>query len=190
MFNVIETPWLLLSAAFVLLVVITVVRRSRPEKRRWWQLFLPAVLLGSAFALDFFVKTDYEKIQTLMSLGKKSVIDRNINQIDTIISPHYYDAGHNSKENFMAFCRFILSKPLLKKVKTRYNKLTISAPEAISEMEIVAHLLPESVYASAGRIVFVKAKLYFTKTYDKNWLISSFEILEINKQPFNWKYFR
>ena len=56
MFNVIETPWLLLSAAFVLLVVITVIRRSRPEKRRWWQLFLPAVLVGSAFALDFFVK--------------------------------------------------------------------------------------------------------------------------------------
>ena len=190
MFNVTETPWLLLGASFVLLAVITVIRRSRPEKLRWWQLLLPVILLGSAFALDYFVKTDYEKIHTLIRLGKKALIDRNIEQIDAIISADYYDSGHNSKENFMVFCRFILSKPLLEKVKTRYNQLTITAPEAISEMEVVAHLQPESAYAAAGKIIFVKVKLYLTKTPDKNWLISSSEILEINKQPFDWKRFR
>ncbi len=190
MFNLFETPWLLLIISIIVLAVVTIIRQSRPDKSRWWQLLMPVILAGLAFGVDFFVKTDYEKIESVIDLASKAAAGRDIDQVDVIISPDYHDLIHDSKDELMAFCRAIFSTPLIEKTKTRYTIIKVSAPKATCELEVVVHLEPESIYAAAGRIIFIKAKLYFTKTPKRNWLISGSQILAVNNQPSNWKNIR
>ena len=190
MFDLFETPWLLLIVSIIVLAVVIIIRQSRPDKSRWWQLLMPVILAGLAFGVDFLVKTDYEKIESVIDLASKAVTVRDIAQVDTIISPDYHDLIHNSKDEIIAFCRAIFSGPLIEKTKTRYTIINVSAPEAACELEIVVHLEQESIYAAAGRIIFIKAKLYFTKTPEGKWLISGSQILAVNNQPSNWKNIR
>jgi len=71
MTNVFETPWLLLFAALVLLIIVWLIRQSLPEKRTWPLLLAPLAVAVLGGALEYFVKTDYERIETLMERGRR-----------------------------------------------------------------------------------------------------------------------
>jgi len=185
--NIFQTPIPLIIVAVVVLMVVTIFRRAQPQGRKWWQLLLPAIVLLSAFGADFLFRTDYEKIDLLIKTAKEAVVAGDIEQIKEIISPDYRDSSHNSRERIVGFCCRALSRLPAEKIKKRYSIIEISGPRAAAEMEVAVHLRQESTYAAAGNIVFVKLKLYFTKTADKKWLVNSSEILEINKQPWGWK---
>jgi len=185
--NIFQTPLPLLIVAAVVLITVTLFRRYWPQMRKWWQLTLPVIVILSAFGMDFFWQTDHEKIELLIKAGRDAVVANEIERIDAIISPDYCDSFHDSKARLMGFCSNMLSTPLAEKIKERYSETEISNGRACSELEVVVHLRQESVYAAAGKIVFVRLKLYFTKTAGQRWLIDSSQILTINKQPWGWK---
>jgi len=185
--NIFQTPIPLIIVAVVVLMAVTIFRRVLPERRKWWQLLLPAVVLLSAFGADFLCRTDYEKIDLIIKTGKEAAVAGDIEQIGEIISPDYRDSSHKSKERMVSYCRSVLSRLSAEKIKKRYTVIEISGARAAAELEVVVHLQQESAYAVAGKIVFVKLKLYFTKKKKKKWLIDSSAILEVNKQPWGWK---
>ncbi len=185
--NIFQTPIPLIIVAVVVLMAVTIFRRVRPQRRKWWQLLLPAVVLLSAFGADFLCRTDYEKIDLIIKTAKEAAVAGDIEQIEKMISPDYRDSSHNSRERIVTYCRSVLSRLPAEKIKKRYSIIEISGARAAAELEVAVHLQQESVYAMAGNIVFVKLKLYFTKTADKKWLVDSSEILEVNKQPWGWK---
>ena len=185
--NIFQTPIPLIIAAVVVLMAVTIFRRARPRQRKWWQLLLPAIVLLSAFGADFLFRTDYEKIDLLIKTAKEAAVAGDIEQIEKMISPDYRDSSHDSRERIVTYCRSVLSRLPAEKIKKRYSIIEISGPRATAELEVAVHLQQKSVYAMAGNIVFVKLKLYFTKTVDKKWLVDSSQILEVNKQPWGWK---
>ncbi|TRZ52496.1 MAG: hypothetical protein D4S01_02820, partial [Dehalococcoidia bacterium] len=60
-FNVFETPWLLLAVAVFLFLVIQIIYVFS-DKWRFWLITLPILTASMAIGLDYFVKTDLEKI--------------------------------------------------------------------------------------------------------------------------------
>ena len=185
--NIFQTPIPLIIVAVVVLVAVTIFRRALPERRKWWQLLLPAIVLLAAFGADFFSQTDHEKIELLITTCQEAAVAGDIEQIEKMISPDYRDSSHHSREQIIGFCHGFLSRLMAEDIKERYSIIEISGARATAEMEVVVHLQPESTYAIAGNIISVKLTLYFTKTAGKKWLVNSSAIHEVNKQPWGWK---
>ena len=97
MFDLFEQPWTLVGAAVLVLFGMLTFRSVLPEKRRWWQLALPAFIVMAAFGTDLLVQTDREKIHALLKKGMKAVEQRNLDALAAIIAVDYYDSFHNSK---------------------------------------------------------------------------------------------
>lgn len=184
--QIFETPWPVLTVAFIALAVVVIIRQTWPDKRRWWQLLIPAVLAAGGFGLEHFIETDYEKIESLINSGIQAVIKQDIGRIDRIISPDYSDSRHRSKASLMGYCRDLLAQPFVERIKKQQEQIIISAPEAEAELSVRLHLHPQNTYALGGTLMYVKMKLYLAKTPYGNWLISRTEIISINNQPFGW----
>ena len=88
-----------------------------PKKRHWWQWLIPVVIAGAAFGLDYFVQTDYEKINALIKTGMRAVEEEDANAIGTIVSADYRDSHHKSKEELMEHCKSRLSRSMVEKSK-------------------------------------------------------------------------
>ncbi len=184
--QIFETPWPVLTVALIALAVVVIIRQTWPDKRRWWQLLIPAVLAVGGFGLEHFIETDYEKIESLINSGIEAVIDQDLGQINRIISPDYSDSRHRSKDALMGYCRDLLAQPFVERIKKQQVQIIISAPEAEAELSVRLHLHPQNTYALGGTLMYVKMKLYLAKTPYGNWLISRTEIISVNNQPFGW----
>ena len=188
MFNIFEHPWGLITIAIISLPVLLMVRRILPEKRHWWQLALPALLAVAAFGFDFLVETDLEKIKAVISTGVKAVEEENPDAIEAIISDSYHDSYHETKARLMFSCRSRLLGPLVEKNIARIVAIDISPPTATatSTMRIVFDKR-SLVYQNFKSQVLIKLKLDLQKQLDNRWLINRIEILEMDRQPVNWR---
>ena len=188
MFNIFEHPWGLITAAIITLLVLLMVRSIFPEKCRWWQWLLLALLAVAAFGFDFLVETDLEKINAVISTAVKAVEEENPDAIEPIISANYGDSYHDTKASLMYYCRTRLSEPLIEKNIKRITSIDISPPKAtaIFTMRIVFDKR-SSVYQSFKQIMLTKLKLDLQKEPDNRWLISRAELLEIDMQPVSWQ---
>ena len=63
MWNMFEQPWALLITAGLLSIIIAILGMALPEKKKRRQWLLPLLFVILAFSLDFFVKTDLEKMR-------------------------------------------------------------------------------------------------------------------------------
>ncbi|MHC4659134.1 MAG: hypothetical protein ACYS83_08155 [Planctomycetota bacterium] len=190
MFDIFEQPWTLLTVAIIVLLVMLTVRKIFPEKRQWWQLALPALLAIAAFGSDWLVETDLEKVNTLINTGIKAVQEENPDTIDTIISANYGDSHHNTKEDLMAYCRMMLSEPLVEKNKKHALIIEISPPTATATLTVLTKFNKESFIYQNLRTLLTKIQLDLQKQPNKKWLINKAEILELNRQPTKWKHIR
>lgn len=187
MFNIFEQSWSLLIVAILTLFIILTLRRIFPEKRRWWQLILPAFLAIAAFTLDFSVKTDLEKINAVINIGARAVEKENPDAIEAIISESYCDSYHNTKEVLMRYCRIVLSEPLVEKNYKTILEIEISQPEATVILTARIVFDKRSYVYDFNRLMLTKVKLELQKESDDQWLINRSEILEINRQPAKWR---
>ena len=192
MFNFFEQPWTLLGGALLVLFGVLTFRSIFPEKRRWWQLMLPALVALAAFGLDFFVQTDSEKINVTIDTGIKAVEKGDCDAIAQIIADDYHDSYHNTKRDLMHHCRLKLSQPLVEKNTTTSLLIEISPPNAIATLTVITRFDKQSeIYKEFLRpLTITKTKLYLRKQPDRRWLINQVELLEIDKQPANWQDFR
>ena len=103
MMNVFQTPWLLLSISLVVLIIVALFRQSFEDKQRWWQLLIPLVLLAGSLGLDFFAKTDYEKIISTLKYARKAAETEDVDRLAMVVSSDYRDRSHRSKDKLISF---------------------------------------------------------------------------------------
>jgi len=191
MFNFFEQFWTLLIAAVVALYIVFRLRSIFPQKRRWWQWFVPPLLAIAAFGLDFLVQTDFEKISGLIDRGIKAVEEENPGAIEAIISANYRDSYHDSKEQLMSHCRNELSRDPVEENKKINVQIEISPPKADVILTVMMKFDKNSYVAlNYKQYVLVRVQLYLQKQPDKQWLISRAELLELDRQSVNWEQIR
>lgn len=190
MFDIFHQPWTLLITAVIVLLVMLMVRRIFPGKRHWCQLALPAFLAVAAFGLDLLVQTDLEQIKEVIHTGAKAVKEENPYAIEAIISENYRDSYHPTKRALMSHCTARLSEPLVEKTITRLVSIELSPPKANTVFTTrIIFDKRSSVYQNFKREMLTKLKLNLQKERDI-WLITRAEILELDRQPANWKHIR
>jgi hypothetical protein len=188
--DIFDKPWTLLGAAVLVLFGMLTFRSMFPEKRRWWQLLVPALLAAGAFGLDLLVQTDLEKIKTVIKTGMRAVEEEDYNSIGRIISDNYSDSHHSTKQHLLAHCRTELSRSLVEKNKKRGLLIELSEPNATAILFALTTFDENSFIAEYKSFLLIKAKLYLQKQPDKRWLISRVELLEIDRHPVNWSQIR
>ncbi len=186
MTNIFQTPWLLLFISLVLLIVVTVVRQNSPEKQLWWLLLLPLVLAIIALGLDYFIKTDYEKVKHMIKCARDAVVAEDADALARILSPGYSDRSHNSGDQLVRFLRSFFTTTQIEKAPQRGGQIVVDAPTATAENLYRVHVGPNSAYTQAATIYFVKVRMRLRKDADAQWLITGCELLELNFQPFRW----
>ena len=208
MFNLFDHPWGLMTVAIIVLLGLLMFRRILPEKQNPWLWLLPALLVAAAFAFDFLVETDTEKINALINTAVLAVEEENPNAIEPIISDNYHDSFHNTKSSLMSHFRMRLSEPLIEKNIKRIVSMDISPPTATavftvriifdkqsfvyqnfkSQMltKVKLHLQKEQYRPTAG-ISKSQSKIKNQKSKINGWLISRVELLEIDRRPTGWQ---
>lgn len=191
MFEIFDKPWTLVGAAVLVLFGMLTFRSFCPEKRRWWQLLVPVFLTVAAFGVDMLVQTDNEKIKSVINSTIEAFQQEDYRAIGATIANNYSDSYHSTKKHLLDHCRRQLSKPLVDRIKKPTPKIDISDSNATVYLFVVI-ILDKNSYISQNykSFLMVKAKLSLRKQPDKSWLISRIEILEIDRQPTNWKRIR
>lgn len=191
MFNFFEQPYTLIGAAVLVLFAMLTFRSVIPEKRRWWQLLVPVLVVAAAFGLDVAVRTDLEKINAVIDTCMRAVEEENLIAIEAIIAEDYRDSHHNTKTDLMRHCRTRLSQPLVEKNKKRACLVQLSPPTATATL-FATIIFEKDSYVSVNykAWLMVKARLSFQEQPDKTWLINRIEILELDRQPTNWSQIR
>jgi hypothetical protein len=190
MFDIFENPYGLLFVAVLTLLTVLTVRSVLPEKRHWWQWLLPVLVAVAAFGLDRLVETDLEKITALINSGIKAVEEENIDAIDAIISENYRDSHHNTKEGLMHYCRITFSEPLIEKNKKRYLLIELSPDKTTANAAlstIINFDQRSEIYRNFKPALIIKMELHLQKELNKNWLIDRAEVIELDRQPVQWK---
>jgi hypothetical protein len=188
MFDIFEQPWTLTVIAVIVLFGLLTFRSIFPEKRRWWQLLLPILLVIVAFSLDFFVKTDLEKVRAVIKAGIKAVEEENCDAIEAIIADDYSDSYHDTKASLMNHCRNELSRSPVEKNKKVSFVIEISPPQATAVLTVLIRFSNDSHIAQNYKAFFlIEVKLHLQKQHDKSWLINRVELIEIDKQPVSWR---
>ncbi len=192
MFDIFEQPWTLVGAAILILFGILTFRSIFPEKRHWWQWLFPIIIVAASFGTDYLIKTDHEKINSVINAGMKAVKNKDYRTIETIVADNYSDSLHNSKASLMTHCRQKLSQNLVEKNKKTGQLITISGRNATAIIFLTMTFTKDS-YISQNYLSFLqmKVELYLQKQSDNNeWLITRVEIREINRQQVSWSQTR
>jgi len=187
MWNIFEYPFVGIGIAVLSIIGLELFRTLRPEKKRWWHLFVPVVIMALSFAIAFFVQTDKEKILSAVNKGIKAFEERKIEPIREIIADDYFDAANSSKELIVAYCQALFETAMIDRVTFISRKTEIEDNKAAFTAEAFINFAEESEIAKMGKpFLIVKARFYFKKTPDKKWLINSSEILELDRKTVNW----
>lgn len=192
MLNIFEQPWTMIGVAFLSLIVIFVYRAVYPQKQRSWQLLIPVLIALLGLSLDYFVKTDYEKIDSLLNTAISSVADQTTDVYQQIISDNYTDSSRRTKTELLAYRQALLSQNVItscKKTGVLINPPSNNLATAMINATITLNrsLSPE---LDGLNVLLVEAKAYLQKEPDKIWRIQKTEILELNNQPVSWKDMR
>ena len=187
MFNIFENPWGLLIAAVAAMLVIWIFRCVAPQKVRWWLWLAPLLFAGAAFAIDFLVKTDNEKIEEAIYSLIKAVEEENCSDIALVISDSYSDSLHKTKKQLLANCKGRLASPIIEKAIPRIVSNEQSSPNANVIFTVRVLFDKQSdisqVYKSD---IFFKVQAELKKQPDRRWLINRIEILEIDHFVAGW----
>jgi hypothetical protein len=182
MLNIFEQPWTLTVVAVLVLFGLFQFRSIFPEKRHWWQLLLPVFLVFAAFGLDFFVKTDLEKIRAVVQTGIKAVEQENCDAIDKIIADNYSDSFHDTKASLMTRCRDELARSPVEKNKKAGLLIEIKPPQATADLTVWMRFNEAAFIAQNYKALFlIEVRLHLQKQPDKSWLINRVELIEVDK---------
>ena len=191
MFNFFEQPYTLIGAAVLVLFGIFTFRSVLPEKRRWWQLLLPIIVVVAAFGMDVLVQTDLEKINSTINTVIKAVEEENCNAIEAMITENYQDSFHDTKRHLLTHCRQRLTPSLIVKNKKTASLVELSPPRATATLFMLTTFDKNSaISVNYKSFLFSKIELRLQKQQDKTWLINRAEILELDKQSAKWKDIR
>lgn len=187
MFNIFQQPWGLLAVSFILLVVVYIMRTSYPEKQKWWHLLIPVFVITLAFGLDYLVKTDQEKIKGVLNAVITATMDRDFDAVGTLIAEDYSDRHHPTKQSILLTCKFLVNAHNFKSITLTSHNIVVDRQKADAEMLVRLRSDPSNTAMPTPEYNYAKLKLILTKKPDETWLIKSTQLVEVNKNPVNWK---
>jgi hypothetical protein len=185
--TIFEQPWMLLTIAVGVLLVLRILYWFLADKWRWWIWLLPVVIAISAFALDYFVVTDSEKIRQVIQTCIVDVEHENVDAFEKLFADDYHDSFHHDKESMMNNFRSMLSRPLVEKGHLKISALKINGTQAKVNFGVWINFEKESeIYRTYKPQAFVLMMIELQKQADKRWLISRAELLEADLQKVRW----
>jgi len=191
MFNFFEQPWTLTGLAVIVLFGLFTFRSLFPEKRARTQWLIPLSVVVLAFALDFIVKTDREKLNVLINKLMTAVEREDPAAIEPLIAADYQDSYHKTKADLMARCRKTLADIYIEKNKLRSCLLQISPPDAKATIFTTTTFDPKSWVARDYKsFLFFKGEISFARQPDSSWRVTRIIPLEVDKQPITWSEIR
>ena len=187
MYNIFQQPWTLLTVSFVLLVVVYIIRTSYPEKQKSWHLLIPVFFVILAFGLDYLVKTDHEKVKSTLDSIITATMEKDVDAIDKQIAEDYYDRHHPTKQSIMNTCKFVVKRHNIKSITMTYHNIVINGEKADAEILVRLRMAPATTSMPTPEYNYAKLKLILNKKPDQTWKIKSTQLVEVNKNPVNWK---
>jgi hypothetical protein len=186
--NIFEQPWLLLIVAGVVFLAVAFFRNLLPARRGWLFWLLPIVIAISAFAIDFLVETDKEKIEAVLAKACKAVENEDIESAEPLIWKNYSDSIHPTKQILLNHFQLHLSGPVIEKIVPAIVSLDIKPSNATLVFTARVMFDPKGpVYEYRKTPMLFKAQADLIKEADA-WFFSRTEILTIDLQPAGWKY--
>lgn len=191
MWNIFEYPFVGIGIAVISMIALWILGAFWPEKKRKWHFAVPFVIIGLAFAVEYLVQTDKEKIQAAINKGIKAFETQNIQPIREIIADDYTDTAHSSKEFIIAYCQALFETAAVGKITLYSRQIEVKDDTAAFTTEAIVKFAENSRIAQMGKsFMLVKARFHFKKTQDKRWLINNCEILELDRNSVNWNQLR
>ncbi len=188
MFDFFGQPWTLLGVSVLVLFGVLTFRSVCPEKRRVWQLLVPAIVAGVAFGLDFAVMTDLEKVHSVVRTALKAAENEDCAAVGRLIASDYTDGFHHSKAELVARCQRELNGPTLVYVKKLGETVELSGAQAEVTLSVRARFEDSSRIAREyKRAMLVSVRLHLRKQPDGTWLIDLAEPFEVDKIPVSWR---
>jgi hypothetical protein len=187
MTNILEQPWLLLIASVVVLLAVAVFRGLFPQRHRWWFWLLPVIIAIAAFAIDFFVRTDVEKVKETIAKAVRAVEKEDAEAIGPLISNDYHDSFHASKQALLDNCRERLSEPIIEKNVYGIVSLNVKPPNATAVFTVRVVFDPQGPIYEFRKIMLFKLQAELRKE-GANWFFTRVEVLEIDLQPADWRH--
>lgn len=196
MTNIYEQPWLLLAISAVALLVVFVIRAVFPQKFKWLWL-LPVLLAASAFAVDYFIDTDTEKVRVVIAKLVKAAEKEDAEAMMSRLCDDYRDSFHPSKQALLNNCRWWLSEPVIEKNVISIVSLKVEPPNArldspSSARRAEAVFTVRVVFDPQGPVYELRKMMLFKLRADLReerggWCFSRVEVLEIDLQPADWR---
>lgn len=187
MINVFELPWLLLIIAGIALLAVFIFRDMLPGKGKWLFVATPVFIAILAFALDYFVRTDNEKIASVISRAVKAVEREDVNALAPLISNDYHDSFNKSKKELLWRCRQRLSEPVIEKNVLRIVSLKIQGDVADAVFTVRTVFDPKGPIADSVQMMLFKFDAKLHKQGD-DWYFTRVELLEIDMHPADWHH--
>jgi hypothetical protein len=187
MWNVFEYPFVGIGIGLIAFIGFWIFRVVCPDKKRRWHYFVPMVIYIAAFAVAYFVQTDNERITATINKGIKAFQQNQIEPIREIIADDYSDSLHSTKEVIIAYCQALFQTITVDKVTFLSKKSEIQNDRATLTIEAMVKFAEQCQIAQMGKpFLIVKGRFRFEKNANKQWLINSSEILELDRQPIDW----
>jgi predicted amidohydrolase len=187
MTNIFEQPWLLLIVAGAVFLGVAFFRDLLPPGRGWLFWLLPVVIAILAFAIDYFVRTDKKKIETVLAGACRAVEEEDIRALGPLISKDYHDSLHPSKQALLNHFEERLSEPVIEKIVPAIVSLDINPPDATLVFTARVMFDPKGPVYEYRKMMLFKLQADFTKEGDE-WFFSRTEILAIDLQPAGWQH--
>jgi len=186
MTNIFEQPWLLLIVAGLVFLGMAFFRDLLPPRRAWVFWLLPVVIAIAAFAIDYLVQTDREKIEAVLAKACRAVEKEDIKSIEPLIWKNYSDSIHSSRQELLDHFRGRLSEPVIEKIVPAIVSLDIKPSEATVVFTARVMFDPKGPVYEYQKMMLFKLEANLTKEAGQ-WFFSRTEILTINLQPAGWK---
>lgn len=174
------------AAAALSIWLITSIIELRERSAFIW--LLPIILSITGFGLDWLVKTDTEKIKSIINAGQRAFEQEDLKLLGSIVSEKYQDSFHPNKQALLGHCNSYFAQPLCDSVTKTFMQMDKNQNEATITIAAFISFNENSFvvrdYGVLNAKVAVKIKL--KKEADRQWRILTVEIIEVNNQPFDW----
>ena len=184
MANVFEQPWLLLIIAGITMLVLLF---YRPKTGKLWLWALPVITALAAFGLDYLVKTDREKVKTVISHIVTAVQNEDINAIGPLLADNYRDSFNESKRLALMRLNSYLDEPIIERNVLGIQSLHVNSPGADAAFTVrVVFDQQGSIYEYQKQMIF-KLEADLIKQGD-DWYFIRIELIELNLRPLDWQH--
>lgn len=192
MTNIFQQPYTLIGLSVIVLFGVFTYRSVFPERANRKQWLIPLSVLALAFGLDFIVRTDREKVSSLLNAFMEAVEQENTDAITPLVAPDYNDSYHPDKAALVAHCRRTLSNIHIRKItKTAGRIPPISSPTVKTTLFVTAKFEENSwVTQTYKSFLFFKGDIHAAKQPDNTWKITKITPREVDKQPITWSHIR